>query len=85
MTNDNLVIRKCHTLEEFHLCVALQREIWNEADLEVEPVTAFVVADATGGQVLGAFDGARLVGYTLAVVGIREGVSAEALPTRRCP
>jgi len=53
-------------------CVELQREIWGEADLEVEPVTMFVVASITGGQVLGAFDGERLVGYTLALVGLRE-------------
>jgi len=70
----NIVIRKCQSLEEFQLCVALQREIWQEADLEIEPVTAFVVAANTGGQVLGAFDGERLAGFTLAVAGIRDGV-----------
>src|SRR6202166_2205780 len=70
----NIVIRMCQTLKELHLCVALHREIWQEADLEIEPVTAFVVAANTGGQVLGAFDGERLAGYTLAVVGLRDGV-----------
>jgi predicted GNAT superfamily acetyltransferase len=70
----NIVIRKCQSLEEFQLCVALQREIWQEADLEIEPVTAFVVAANTGGQVLGAFDGERLAGFTLAVAAIRDGV-----------
>lgn len=70
----SIVIRKCQALEEFQLCVALQREIWQEADLEIEPVTAFVVAANTGGQVIGAFDGERLAGFTLAVVGVREGV-----------
>jgi len=69
-----IVVRKCHALEEFHLCVALQREVWGEEDLEVEPVTAFVVADSTGGQVLGAFAGDRLAGFTLAVVGIHDKV-----------
>lgn len=74
MNDAGIVVRKCRTLEEFQLCVALQREVWQEADLEVEPATLFVVAANTGGQVLGAFDGQRLVGYTLAVVGIRDGV-----------
>lgn len=74
MNDTGIVVRKCRTLEEFELCVGLQREIWKEADLEVEPATLFVVAANTGGQVLGAFDGPRLVGYTLAVVGIRDGV-----------
>jgi predicted GNAT superfamily acetyltransferase len=69
--NQAIVIRKCERLEEYHRCVDLQREIWGEADLEVEPATMFVVAAHTGGQVLGAFDGDKLVGYTLAVVGLR--------------
>jgi len=70
----SIVIRKCRTLDEFQLCVALQREIWQESDLEIEPVTAFVVAANTGGQVLGAFEGQRMAGYTLAVAAIRDGV-----------
>src|SRR5260370_3681281 len=65
-----IVIRKCRALEEFHSCIGLQREIWDEADLEIEPVTMFVVASLTGGQVLGAFAGEKMVGYTLAVAGI---------------
>jgi predicted GNAT superfamily acetyltransferase len=72
--NQYIVIRKCEHLEEFHRCVDLQREIWGEADLEVEPATMFVVAANTGGQVLGAFAGDRLVGYTLALVGLRGAV-----------
>jgi predicted GNAT superfamily acetyltransferase len=72
--SDEIVVRKCETLEEFHACVALQREIWGEDDLEVEPATAFIVASLTGGQVLGAFDGGKLIAYTLAVAGVRNGV-----------
>ena len=68
-------VRKCEKLEEFQCCVELQRQIWGEEDLEVEPVTMFVVAAHSGGQVLGAFDGDRMIGYTLAVVGVRNGVS----------
>jgi predicted GNAT superfamily acetyltransferase len=67
-------IRKCIELDEFHECVELQRRIWGEKDLEVEPSTMFVVAAHSGGQVLGAFDGERLVGYTLAVAGLRDGI-----------
>jgi len=66
-----IVVRKCERIEEFHRCVELQRRIWGEADLEVEPATMFVVAAHTGGQTLGAFAGDRLVGYTLAVAGLR--------------
>ncbi|HXY24239.1 MAG TPA: GNAT family N-acetyltransferase [Candidatus Acidoferrum sp.] len=70
----DIVVRKCEALEEFESCVQLQREIWGEKDLEVEPSSMFVVAAHSGGQVLGAFDGNRLVGYTLAVVGLQDNV-----------
>jgi len=71
--SESIVVRKCAGIEEFQRCVVLQKEIWGEEDLEVEPATLFVVAAETGGQVLGAFDGARLVGYTLALVGFANG------------
>lgn len=70
--SQGIVIRKCQGIEEFRRCVELQRVIWGEVDLEVEPVTLFVVASHTGGQILGAFDGDRLVGFTLAVAGFRD-------------
>lgn len=70
--SEGIVVRKCQGIEEFHRCVELQRVIWGEVDLEVEPATLFVVASHTGGQVLGAFEGDRLVGITLAVVGFKD-------------
>jgi predicted GNAT superfamily acetyltransferase len=71
--SEGIVVRKCHGIEEFQRCVTLQKEIWGEEDIEVEPATLFVVASETGGQILGAFDGERLVGYTLALVGLSNG------------
>src|ERR1700720_3504988 len=74
-SGEGITIRKCAALQEFHACVELQREIWAEEDLELEPSTMFVVASITGGQVLGAFDGGKMVGFTMAVVGLRQGVA----------
>lgn len=68
-----ILIRRCDSLAEFERCVELQRAIWGEADLEVEPVALFVVAARIGGHVLGAFDAGRMVGCTLALPGFREG------------
>jgi predicted GNAT superfamily acetyltransferase len=72
-TKPSITVRTCESLEDFHACVALQREIWGEDDLEVEPATMFVVAAHTGGQVLGAYDGNTLVGFTLALAALRHG------------
>jgi predicted GNAT superfamily acetyltransferase len=68
-----ITVRKLETLEEFNACVAVEREVWGEEELEVEPVALFVVAANTGGQVLGAFEATRLAGFTLALAGFRNG------------
>jgi len=69
MTPD-ITIRALHSLDEFQRCIEISREIWAEPELDVEPSTTFVIAHHTGGQVLGAFDGDKLVGFTKAVVGL---------------
>jgi predicted GNAT superfamily acetyltransferase len=66
-----IAIRELHTHEEFQQAVALQREIWSFADVELIPVRMFVVASKIGGQLLGAFDGDRMVAFLLAVPGIK--------------
>lgn len=66
-------VRHCRTLEDFEACMVLEREVWASADLDVVPLPIFVVAAHTGGQILGAYDGERMVGFTLALAGCREG------------
>jgi predicted GNAT superfamily acetyltransferase len=66
-------LRRCHGIEEFRACVALQKEVWNFTDAELVPLRMFVVADKVGGQVMGAFDGDLMVGFALSVPGTRTG------------
>ena len=73
MTADSIVLRRCHSIDEFRACVALQKEVWNFTDAELVPLRMFVVADKVGGQVMGAFDGNDLVGFALSVPGTRTG------------
>lgn len=70
---DNIVIRSCHDLAELRTAVALQKEVWNFTDAELVPLRLFVVAEKIGGQVIGAFDGSEMVGFALAVPGMRGG------------
>lgn len=73
MSADAIVIRPCEGLEELRACVALQKEIWNFTDAELVPLRMFVVAAKVGGQVMGAFSGAEMVGFALSVPGTRSG------------
>lgn len=68
---DEIVIRECATVEEFDACVALQREAFGLPDLELSPRRHLIVARSAGGYTLGAFDGARLVGFVLTQVAVR--------------
>ena len=70
-TRDGIPIRPCHGIEEFEACVRVERAVWKSSDIDVVPIPLFVVASETGGQVLGAFRGADLVGFTLAIAGWR--------------
>jgi predicted GNAT superfamily acetyltransferase len=71
ISTDEIEVRHCDNLNEYQECVKLQIQLWGN-DLTV-PSAMFAVAHHTGGQVLGAFDGRQLVGFTLAVVGERGG------------
>jgi predicted GNAT superfamily acetyltransferase len=72
-TGDAIAIRHCHGITEFEACVRVEREVWQSSDIDVVPIPLFVVASETGGQVLGAFQGANLVGFTMAIAGWRTG------------
>jgi predicted GNAT superfamily acetyltransferase len=58
---------------EFAEAVELQREIWGFADVDLLPVRLFVVANKIGGHVLGAYDGRRMIGFCLAIPGLKAG------------
>jgi len=73
VSTDAVVLRRCHGIEEFRACVALQKEVWNFTDAELVPLRMFVVADKVGGQVMGAFTGDTMVGFALSVPGTRTG------------
>jgi predicted GNAT superfamily acetyltransferase len=67
MSDAKIVVRHCTTLVEFEQCVELQRATWQESI--IVPSAMFVVAEETGGQVIGAFAGKEMAGFLMAVVG----------------
>jgi predicted GNAT superfamily acetyltransferase len=70
---EQITIRECKGREEFEACVRLQKEVWRFDDADLVPLRMFVVAESTGGQIMGAFNDGELVGYALAVAGTRGG------------
>jgi predicted GNAT superfamily acetyltransferase len=66
-----IAVRSCSGLSEFATCIEVERAVWGSADVDIVPLPLFVVAAETGGQVLGAFAGDRMIGFTLAIAGVR--------------
>ena len=73
LIHNGILVRHCCGIGEFEACVRLEREVWKSADIDVVPIPLFVVASKTGGQVLGAFQGDHLLGFTMAIAGWRNG------------
>ncbi len=74
MTNPSvtpqITIRHCATIPEFDECVRVEHATWGP-EISV-PNGIFIVAHHTGGQVFAAYDGSKMIGFTLAVVGVRK-------------
>ena len=73
MSKDSLVLRNCTSLEDYALCVSLQRDVWGFSDEELVPLRIFSLAPKIGGQVVGAWDGETFVGFAMAIPGNRYG------------
>jgi predicted GNAT superfamily acetyltransferase len=69
MTNDEIKVRECASVEELDACVHLQREVFALPDLEISPRRHLIVTKSAGGFTLGAFAGEKLVGFVLSVPG----------------
>ena len=67
-------IRGCTTHSEFNDCVGLQRAVWHFADLDIVTTDLLLLAAKTGGQVLGAFERGRMLGFAFSVPALREKV-----------
>lgn len=66
-------IAALQTVEELERCVELQGAVWGYSAADLVPKRVFVVANAIGGQVIGAFDEEALAGFVMALPGYRDG------------
>lgn len=66
-------IRALITTDEFAEAVRVQRRVWGFDELELLPVRLFIVAANVGGQTFGAYDGSRMIGFLLAIPGLKGG------------
>jgi predicted GNAT superfamily acetyltransferase len=66
-------IRTLTEREDLKSAVRLQRQIWGFEDVDLIPLRLFVVASKIGGQVYGAFDAGQMIGFCMAIPGLKPG------------
>jgi predicted GNAT superfamily acetyltransferase len=70
---ETITVRSLSESADLNEAVRLQKVIWDFEDVDLLPPRLFVVATKIGGQVFGAFDEARMVGFCVAIPGLRAG------------
>jgi predicted GNAT superfamily acetyltransferase len=68
-----MVIRDIVDVEEMRAVEELQKEVWGLSDRDVASVFMMAATNAVGGVLVGAFDGATLVGFAYGFVGLESG------------
>jgi predicted GNAT superfamily acetyltransferase len=69
----SIIIRDIESVSELRSVEALQKEVWGCADLDVVPLTILVAGREVGATLIGAYDGASLVGFVYGFPGYEQG------------
>jgi predicted GNAT superfamily acetyltransferase len=73
LSGETIRIEALTEFVQFDTCVALQDAVWGYDDSGKMSQKVFLLASQIGGQVLGALQGETLVGYAMALPGVRNG------------
>jgi predicted GNAT superfamily acetyltransferase len=67
-------IRPLRSIAEFREVIALEQAVWGSSDPDdAVGIPVFVVTVKRGGILLGAYDGARLIGFVYSLAGLKDG------------
>ncbi len=71
LSSPSVTIRRCSSHDEYQNCIDLQKSVWRFDSVDIVPHHVLVVAAETGGQVIGASHGGRMVGFVQAFAATR--------------
>ncbi|HJQ69373.1 MAG TPA: hypothetical protein VKA70_10385 [Blastocatellia bacterium] len=64
MSEADVTIRECVSVDDFNQCIELERAVWKDDDIDIMPIRLYMISKACNAPTLGAFDQAgRLVGF----------------------
>jgi len=73
MSQSDVTVRECVSVEDFRQCIELERTVWKDDDIGIMPIRLYMISKACKAPTIGAFDDrGTLVGFvhtSLALVG----------------
>jgi predicted GNAT superfamily acetyltransferase len=68
-----ITIRDLRSFEDMKQVEEVEREVWGLSDVDTTPLTLAIATKEAGSIWVGAFDGARLVGFAFGLLGTEHG------------
>ena len=72
-TKSAVTIRDLQTFEDLKQMDEVEREVWGLSDIDTTPLTLVIATKEAGSIWVGAFDGAKLVGFAFGFLGLENG------------
>lgn len=73
MSELEVVIRECSSIEDFQQCIELERAVWKDDDLGVMPIRLYMISKACNAPTIGAFGpSGRLVGFVHTMIALMD-------------
>lgn len=71
MSDRDVAIRECSSIEDFQQCIDLERGVWKDADLGIMPIRLYMISKACKAPTIGAFEASgRLVGFVHTMIAL---------------
>jgi predicted GNAT superfamily acetyltransferase len=72
MSDADVMIRECVSVEDFRQCIELERAVWRDDDIGIMPIRLYMISKACKAPTVGAFDHTgKLVGFVHTSLGFK--------------
>lgn len=72
MSGAEIVIRECTSIADFQQCIALERTVWNDADIGIMPIRLYMISKACNAPTFGAFQSGKLIGFVHTMIALMD-------------
>jgi predicted GNAT superfamily acetyltransferase len=64
MSDEEIIIRECLSIDDFQQCIELERLVWNDDDIDIMPIRLYMISKNCNAPTFGAFTSSgRLIGF----------------------